>query len=351
MTELLHPTTQTGGAPPPEASSPRRPSLSVITPAYNEADNLPPLYERLARVLDGLELEWEWIVVDDHSSDATFAVLKEIAERDPRVRGVRFARNVGSHMAVRCGLDYARGDCAAALAADLQDPPEILPNLLAEWHAGAQVVWAVRCRREGESATTLGFARLYYWLMRRVVGLKDIPPNGADVFLLDRCVIDALRQFSERNVSLLALITWMGFRQASITYDKQARLHGRSGWSLEKKLKLAIDSVTSFSYLPIRLMSYTGCAVTLAGFVYAGSVIANALYGGPPAPWAILMVMVLVLAGVQMLMLGVLGEYLWRALDEARQRPRYLVEDASSPTVPGAPSGALQSKWRHNHGG
>ncbi len=302
------------------------PLLSVVTPAYNEARNLPLLYERLAQVLDNAGLKWEWIVVDDHSSDETFAVVAEMAKYDPRVHAIRFARNFGAHKAVTCGFNHARGHCAVNIAADLQDPPEILPELLKKWYAGAQVVWAVRARREGEKVSTLGFSRLYYFLMRRVIGMKEIPATGADFFLIDRRVVKALRQFKESNASLMSLITWMGFRQATITYDKQARLHGHSGWSLEKKLKIVLDSITSFSYLPIRLMSYLGFIVALAGFLYAGLVIKNALAGLPPTGWSSLMVVVLVVGGIQMLMMGVLGEYLWRALDESRRRPRYLVE-------------------------
>lgn len=224
------------------------------------------------------------------------------------------------------GLQHARGDCSVVMAADLQDPPEILPALLDQWKSGAHVVWAVRSHREGEKASTIGFARVYYYLMRRVVGLSGIPPTGAGFFLFDRRVVDALRQFKEINVSIMALVTWMGFRQSGIAYDKKARLHGRSGWTLEKKLKLVADSVTSFTYLPIRLMSYVGFLVALAGFAYAGVVVLNSLTGKPAEGWSSLMVVVLVVGGVQMLMMGVLGEYLWRALDESRQRPRYLIE-------------------------
>jgi dolichol-phosphate mannosyltransferase len=212
------------------------------------------------------------------------------------------------------------------MAADLQDPPEALPILLAEWKKGAQIVWAVREKREGERASTVAFARAYYWMMRRIVGVREMPGTGADFGLIDRQVVDALRQFRETNVSILALITWMGYRQAKITYDKQPRLHGRSGWSLAKKLKLVVDSITSFTSLPIRAMSYVGFSVALLGFLYAGVVIVNALEGQPAQGWSSMMVTVLVVGGIQMLMMGVLGEYLWRALDESRRRPRYLIE-------------------------
>ena len=224
--------------------------ISIVTPAFNESRNLPLLYERICATMESLGLDWEWIVVDDHSSDDTFAVINRLAERDRRVRGVRFARNFGAHTAVTCGLHQARGDCVAALAADLQDPPEVLPQLLEQWRAGVKVVWAARGAREGERAATLGFSRLYYWVMRSVVGIKEMPATGADFFLMDRAVVDAFSRFSESNSSILALITWMGFRQATITYDKGARVHGRSAWTLKKKLKLVVDSVTAFSYVP-----------------------------------------------------------------------------------------------------
>ena len=312
-----------------EETSIPRPLLTIVTPAYNEAENLSILYHRLRGVLDSIDMDWEWIVVDDHSTDGTFDALMLLAEQDDRLRGFRFSRNFGSHTDITCGLNHARGDCAIVMAADLQDPPEEIPHLLAEWQQGAQVVWVMRARHEGEGLTYLGFARLYYALMRRKSALRDLPTVGADLFLIDRVVIDAFNQFHESHVSILALIMWMGFRQATIYYNKQPRLRGRSGWSLEKKLKLVVDSITSFTYFPIRLMSYMGLITALLGFVYAGVVVFNALRGLPPQGWASLMVVVLVLGGSQMVMLGVLGEYLWRALDESRQRPGYIIEDST----------------------
>jgi len=307
-----------------------QPLLSILTPACNEAHNLPKLYKRICETLDSLDLRWEWIIIDDHSADKTFNTIVDLAEVDSRVFGLRLARNFGSHTAITCGLQHAKGRCAVIMAADLQDPPETLPHLLAKWYEGMHVVWAVRARREGERTSNLGFARSYYWLMHRVVGIKQIPATNADFFLIDRCVIEAFKQFNESNVSILALIMWMGFRQTTITYIKQSRLTSRSGWSLEKKLKLAIDSVTSFTYLPIRLMSYIGFFVALLGFIYAGFVAFNALIGSPIAGWSSLMLVILVFGGLQMLMIGILSEYLWRALDESRRRPRYLIENITS---------------------
>lgn len=302
------------------------PVISIVTPAWNEAENLPVLYERLLATLDPLLVEWEWIVVDDHSRDQTFEIILQIARVDPRVRGFRFSRNSGSHIGITCGLHQSRGSCAVIMAADLQDPPETLPELLNEWRKGMQVVWAVRAKREGETSSTIGFSRLYYWIMRRIVGMKEMPSTGADFFLMDRVVLDAFRDFNETNTSILALITWMGFRQSFISYTKKARLHGQSGWNLEKKFKLVVDSITAFTYVPIRAMTYAGFIAAALGFAYAGFVFYNALNGRPPEGWASLMIVVVVLGGIQMLMMGILGEYLWRALDEARRRPRYLVE-------------------------
>jgi dolichol-phosphate mannosyltransferase len=319
------------GRPPAPVAAP---ILSVITPAHDEQQNLPVLHEQLSAVMERAGVSWEWIVIDDHSGDRTFAIIEEIAKADARVTGVRLSRNFGSHIAIACGLDKASGACAVVMAADLQDPPETIPALLEHWRAGSQVVWAVRAERKGESRATTTFSQLYYWMMRRVVGLTAMPPTGADFFLLDRVVIEAARQIKERNASLFALLTWMGFRHASIAYEKQSRLHGASSWTLRKKIRLLVDSFTSFSHKPIRWMALFGFVIAALGFVYAVIVVFNALTGEPIEGWSSLMVVVLILCGSQMLMLGVLGEYLWRALDEARQRPKYLIESTTRPKAP-----------------
>jgi polyisoprenyl-phosphate glycosyltransferase len=318
-----------------EEMATKTPEISIITPAYNEAKNLPVLWRRLSEAMSAISGNWEWIVVDDHSVDETFSAVADLARQHHYIKGVRFARNFGSHAAISCGLHRALGQCVVLIAADLQDPPEAIAELVDKWRNGAQVVWAVRGQRQGEKKATVGFARAYYFIMRHIVGLKEMPPTGADFFLMDRFVVDALKEFNENNASLFALVTWMGFRQTSIMYDKQARLYGESGWSLKKKLKLVVDSVTSFSYLPIRLMSYVGFIIAFLGFLYAAIVVANAYAGQPVEGWTSLMVVLLIIGGIQMLMMGVLGEYLWRALDESRRRPRFLVESTTDFT-PGA---------------
>jgi dolichol-phosphate mannosyltransferase len=304
-------------------------SVCLITPAFNEAENLPVLYERVRSVMEQAGADWQWIIVDDSSEDNTYSVLCELAQKDPRIGAIRLSRNYGSHLAIRCGLRYAKCECAVILAADLQDPPEIIPDLISEWRAGARVVWAERGRSPNESRRYQTGARLYYALMRHLVGIRKLPPSGADVVLLDADVIKAVSQFRETNVSLFILIAWLGFRQSTISYEKGARLYGKSGWTLTGLVKLVIDSITAFSYLPIRAITYFGVIVAIVGFLYAIWIIFAALTGNPPEGWASLMVVVLVLSGFQMLMLGVLGEYLWRALDEARSRPPFILESAA----------------------
>ncbi len=294
--------------------------LSVVTPAFNEAANLPVLHHRLTSALAGLE--WEWIVVDDHSSDETFPVISALHRDDPRVRGFRLARNSGSHTAIACGLDRVIGEATAVLAADLQDPPELLPELLAAWREGAQVVWAAR-----DDAPWL--SRVYYSALRRMAGLAGTPKEGADFFLMDNAVVVAFRRFREQRTSILALIAWMGFRQSQVRYRKQERIHGSSGWTLGKKVALFADSVTAFTSAPIRWMTFVGLFTTLLGVLYAGFVIVRSMGDRPIEGGAPLMIAVLMIGGIQMVMMGVLGEYVWRALDEARARPRYLVEEST----------------------
>jgi dolichol-phosphate mannosyltransferase len=277
--------------------------------------------------------DWEWVVVDDHSRDGTFAVVERLAAGDARVRGFRLARNSGSHVAITCGLHHVRGDAAVMMAADLQDPPETLPAMLDQWRQGAQVVWAVRRTQPGE-ASHAGFAALYYWIMRRVVGLSEMPARGADFFLVDRVVIDAFRRFPERNASVLALITWLGFRQTHVEYDKQPRASGQSGWTLARKITLVVNSVTSFSGFPIRLCSYAGAGLMAVALLIL--VPAFALLPSLGAGLLLLLSVFVGLAGVQLLGLGIVGEYVWRALDEARRRPAYLIEAVAGQPEPGA---------------
>jgi dolichol-phosphate mannosyltransferase len=230
-------------------------------------------------------------------------------------------------LAIICGIEHANGDAIVALAADLQDPPELIPQMLKQWRAGSQIVWAVRDARLGVNAIDRFFSRLFNRIMAKILPSVEIDQQGADFFLIDRAVGDALEKHRETNLSVFALLQWMGFRQSKTSYTKRMRARGQSSWTQRKKLKLFVDSVVSFTFLPIRALSLLGMVVASAGFLYALHVIIHSLSGATPSGWASIMVVVLILGGVQIIMLGVLGEYLWRNLAETRRRPRYLVED------------------------
>ncbi|HEX7676870.1 MAG TPA: glycosyltransferase family 2 protein [Thermoanaerobaculia bacterium] len=306
--------------------------VSVVLPAYREAANLSVMIPRVLANLPSDSLS-EVIVVDDHSDDGTLEVVRSWSDRDQRVRGVRLARNAGSHMAILCGMSYARCGAVVVLAADGQDPPELIPELMESWRGGAQVVWAVRAEREGDSRLSLALSSAYYRIMNRWTSVR-LPATGADFFLLDRRVVDVLKAIPERNTSLFALVSWLGFRQAEVRYEKKARSSGKSSWTLRKKLGLAMDSLFGFSVAPLKLASALGFMYALVGFAYAVLLVVNWLtsgrvFGGVAAQgWSALMVVILISSGTLMLVLGLFGEYLWRTLEEVRGRPRFVVEES-----------------------
>lgn len=300
--------------------------LSLVVPIYNEADNVQPFYERLAAVAALLDRDVELIFVDDGSRDDSAARVAHLRDRDRRVRLLRLSRNFGSHGACLAGLAHARGDHAVNLAADLQDPPEILPDLLAAADAGHDVVVGCRETRD-DPALGVFFSNLYHRLMRRIA-MPTWPERGFDFILVSRRVLEVTLAHVERNNSLFGEVLWAGFRQASVPYRRMKRHAGRSKWTLGKRVKLAIDSLVGFSYLPIRLISAVGLACASLGGLYALFVLAmRLLFHATITGWASLMVVVLVIGGVQMVMLGVIGEYLWRALDELRGRPPFIVAE------------------------
>jgi len=306
--------------------------ISLITPAFNEGSNLPMLHERLTSVFR--QLDWEWIIVDDHSRDNTFEVIERLVAIDPRVRGIRLAYNSGSHLAFTCGLRHASGEVAALMVADLQDPPELLIQMLERWRSGVQVVWAVRRHQPGDGSGT----QLYYWIMRNLVGMNEMPATGADFFLVDRVVIDAFLAAADRHVSIFALMMWLGFRREFIQYDKQPRTRGRSGWTLAKKLKLVVDSIVGFSDFPIWWLTYAGVAALVVALVPA--VVAVVAYSGLNAALLLLAALVIGLFGCHLIALGILGHYVWRGLDAARKRPLYSIEAvAKAHDVPAAVAG------------
>ena len=255
----------------------------------------------------------------------TPGILRSLHNKDKRVKVIRFVRNSGSHAALAAGLLYCRGQCAINMSADLQDPPELITRLLDRWKNNAKVVWGVRAHREGETATKKFFAQLYYRLMNSLTDVQT-PPSGADVFLIDRIVIDAYKQMHEKHTSVFMALAWIGFPQQSIEYVRRGRRRGCSKWTLAKKIKLTIDSILAFSDIPIRYISVLGLFTAFLGFIYSFFVIRNFLNGSPVEGWSSLMIAILLIGGIQMMILGVLGEYLWRTFDETRRRPRYIIE-------------------------
>ena len=304
--------------------------ISILTPAFNESTNLDALHARLTQVMAQLGEDWEWVIVDDHSRDDTFAVIQRLAAVDSRVRGIRLARNRGSHVAITCGLHHVRGDAAVMMASDLQDPPETLSALLQKWRAGAQVVWATRREQPGDQAHA-GFAALYYWVMRHIVGMKEIPARGADFFLVDRVAIDAFRRCDEQHVSVFALITWLGFRQDYIEYDKQPRAAGSSGWTIARKIKLVVDSITAFSDAPIKVCWLAGAALTMIGL--ASVIVGLAVFESLQAAVVVLLGAIAGACGLVLSAIAMVGEYVWRSLDQSRRRPLYVIEAVAGSTV------------------
>jgi len=307
---------------------PTQKTVSLIFPMYNEGANCIALRRRLAETLKTLpSFDFEIILIDDHSTDDTRAQATAWAQEDERVRYLRLSRNFGSHAAITAGLHAAAGDCAIFLAADLQDPPELIPLLLDRWQAGHRVVWAVQsCRDHLRGFHRLG-SRIFWWVTR--IGSQEAsPPQPADFALLDRQVIDSYGRITSSNESLIAAICWLGFSQTTVSYRKAARGNGRSGWTLAKKCKLCIDSVVGFSYWPIRAMSVLGIGCAFLGFIFLIYTVWHRLAGYTSVPgWAGLMSAMLTGMGILMVMVGVLGEYLWRVLDEARGRPKYILEE------------------------
>jgi len=304
--------------------------ISIVIPVYFNELNLPHLFPRLISVANqASDYQFEFLFVDDGSWDSSYALLREFAEKDNRAAVIKLSRNFGSLGAILAGLKYSTGDCAAIISADLQDPPELIVQMIEKWEMENKVVMAVREQRE-DSFFTKVCARIYYYLMRRFV-LHDMPIGGFDFVLIDRKVIDILTTIKEKNTSLMGLILWSGFKRSILYYTRREREHGKSMWTLSKKIKYFIDSFVAFSYAPIRFLQFTGISLALAGFIYAVFIaIRRIMYGFPIPGISALIVINLVIGGVQLIMLGILGEYLWRNTDETKNRPVFIVESVFS---------------------
>lgn len=301
------------------------PKLSIVIPAFNEEGNLHPLIERLKPVLHSLGLTYEIILVDDGSTDQTLAVAAQLHQNDHRIKTINFSRNFGHMMALSAGLDAALGEAVITMDADLQHPPELIPELVARWRGGSEVVNTLRQETKGSSLLKNFSAGAFYWLINKIAKI-NLPANSADYRLLDRKVVDTLKGIRERSRFLRGLIRWVGFRQEFIPYQAEKRFSGKTKYSFGRMFAFAVDGITSFSAFPLKLSAYFGLIVAAVSFVY----ILYALYvyfftQQAVAGWTSVLVAVLFIGGIQLIFLGVIGEYLSRIYDESKARPLYIV--------------------------
>ncbi|MBM4426139.1 MAG: glycosyltransferase family 2 protein [Chloroflexi bacterium] len=303
-------------------------TYSIIAPIYNEFDNLPELYRRVKEVMDSSGEPWELILVDDGSTDGSTDGIRELARQDKTVRPVIFARNFGHQVAITAGWDYARGDAVVIIDADLQDPPEVILELANKWKEGYEVVYAVRGEREGESWFKLWTASLFYRIIYRITDVK-IPVDTGDFRLMDRKVVDVLKQMKERHRFPRGMSAWVGFRQIGVTYKRAARVAGVTKYPFKKMLRLAINAITGFSYFPLQVATYFGF-ISAGVAIFAIPVVAALRLAGSHffEGQTTTLISVLFLGGVQLISLGILGEYIGRLYDEAKGRPLYIVREA-----------------------
>ncbi len=303
-------------------------TYSIIAPIYNELDNLPELYRRIKDVMDSSGEPWELILVDDGSTDGSTDRIRELAKQDERVRPVIFARNFGHQIAITAGWDYSRGEAVVIIDADLQDPPEVILDLAKKWKEGYEVVYAVRAEREGETWFKKFTAAMFYRIIYRITDVK-IPVDTGDFRLMDRKVVDVLKQMRERHRFPRGMSAWVGFKQIGVEYKRAARLSGVTKYPFRKMLLLALNAITSFSYFPLQVATFFGF-VSAGIAILAIPVVVYLRMAGIPqfTGQATTLIAVLFLGGVQLISLGILGEYIGRLYDEAKGRPLYIVRDA-----------------------
>lgn len=322
-----------------------KPIFSIIAPIYNEAESLSELYRRVREVMNSTGEPWELILVDDGSRDGSTDMIRVLAEEDERVRPVIFARNFGHQIAVTAGLDYSRGDAVTIIDADLQDPPEVILELIDKWREGYEVVYAVRAEREGESWFKLWTASLFYRMIYKITDVK-IPLDTGDFRLMDRKVVNVMNRMRERHRFLRGMSAWVGFKQIGVPYKRAARFAGETKYPIRKMFKLALNAITSFSYFPLQMATYLGFGAALLSILMIPVVIIlRSLTETELLGQASTLVAVLFLGGVQLMSLGILGEYLGRVYDEVRGRPLYIVSQAPEEftSEPAASSAAINS--------
>jgi len=306
-------------------SSIERPVLSVVIPVYNELDNLPVLYQRLSEILKATEPEYELVFVDDGSHDRSVALITEVIELDPRVRLVELARNFGHQVAISAGLDHANGQAVVIMDADLQDPPEMLPQFLAKWREGYDVVYAVRNKRKERWPLRTAYA-IFYRLLKRVANI-DIPLDAGDFCIMDRRVVDLLNGMPERNRFVRGIRSWVGLDQVGLDYERGARQAGASKYTFSRLVYLALDGLVSFSFVPLRIITVMGFGISFISLCMAVFyAVKKLLVGLNPPGFASLIVSIFFFAGVQLITSGVIGEYVGRTFEEVKRRPLYVVK-------------------------
>jgi polyisoprenyl-phosphate glycosyltransferase len=313
-------------APEPSNRTSSRPVYSIVAPVFNEQELLPEFYRRAVAAMEQLGEPFELVLINDGSRDRTLAIMRELNEADPRVKVINFSRNFGHQLAITAGIDYARGDAVVVIDSDLQDPPEVIPGLIAEWKNGNQVVFAVRTEREGETAFKKATATLFYRMIRNITNV-DIPVDTGDFRLMDRRVVNVLKQMREQKRFMRGLSVWVGFKQTGVGYKRDARKAGETKYPLRKMLKFAMDGITAFSYLPLQMATYTGFVIAVLGLMGIIAVILLRLLGAELAGQATTLVAVLFMGGVQLVCIGIIGEYLGRIYDEVKRRPLYIVAE------------------------
>ncbi|MET0605546.1 MAG: glycosyltransferase family 2 protein [Beijerinckiaceae bacterium] len=303
------------------------PVLSIVVPVYNEADGLDALVDRVDQAMSRIEPSFEVVFVNDGSRDGTIDKLRALCAKDHRLTAISFSRNFGKEIAIAAGLDHARGEAVVIMDADLQHPPETIAEFMAKWREGYANVYGVRRDRTNEGPLRRAFARWFYRLFARFAE-TDLPPGAGDFRLLDRKAVDALRGLGERARFSKGLYAWIGFKSVGVPFDVAERVHGETKWSFRKLFRFAFDGITSFSTVPLRVWTYVGVFVSFCAFLAALAFVIEALFYGVQTPgFPSLIVSVMFFAGIQLMSLGVLGEYIGRVFAEVKRRPLYIVEE------------------------
>jgi len=308
--------------------------VSIIVPVFNERENVELLAQRVREQFAPLSYDFELLFVNDGSTDDTAEVLQKMGDIDPSVKVITFSRNFGHQPAVTAGIDHCQGDCAIIMDADLQDPPEVVPRMVRTWEEGYDVVYATRTRREGEGGFKRITAKAFYRILNSLTDIK-IPLDTGDFRLIDRKVINVLKEMPEYNRFIRGMVAWVGFRQTSIEYERKARHRGETKYSLAKMLRLALNAITAFSYRPLQIATYTGAFFAFCAFLSALYILVATLVEKRTVPgWSSLMVVVLFLGGVQLMTLGIMGEYIGRILEEIKKRPHYVIDSKQNVDPP-----------------